>query len=430
MKIKELPALIMAAVLITAIIAGPASAQNPGDTLWTRTYGGTSGDFSYTIQQTADGGYIVTGYLRSLGADGSDIWLLKTDANGDTLWTRTYGGSDNEHGFSVQQTADGGYIIAGNVYSFRTYRDDVILVKTDADGNSEWIRTYGGSENDYGYSVLQTSDGGYIVAGRTNSFGAGSNDFYVVKTRFNGSSQWERTFGGTDSDGAWSMQHAIDGGYVIVGYTFSYGAGNGDVYMVKIDSDGNPMWTRTYGGSDGEKAYSVQQTVDGGYILTGVTGPLQNRDVYLVKTDADGNSLWAQTYGGSGWDFGRSVRPTSDGGYIIAGYGDSYGEGGFDAFVVKTDSDGNSQWIHSYGGAVDDYALSVLQTPDDDFVFAGYTQSFGAGLDDIYLVGFAGGNIPDEIPTLSEWGMLIMGLLLLAVGTVAVVRRRKVIVKV
>lgn len=189
-----------------------ASAQNPGDTLWTRTYGGTSGDFGHSIQQTTDGGYIVTGYLRSLGADGSDIWLLKTDANGDTLWTRTYGGGDNEHGFSVQQTADGGYIIAGNVYSFRTYRDDVILVKTDAYGNSDWIRTYGGSENDYGYSVLQTLDGGYIVAGRTNSFGAGSNDFYVVKTRFNGSTQWERTFGGTIlmAHGQFSRQPTAD----------------------------------------------------------------------------------------------------------------------------------------------------------------------------------------------------------------------------
>lgn len=402
-----------------------ASAQNPGDTLWTRTYGGTSGDFGHSIQQTTDGGYIVTGYLRSLGADGSDIWLLKTDANGDTLWTRKLGGGDNEHGFSVQQTADGGYIIAGNVYSFRTYRDDVILVKTDADGNSEWIRTYGGSENDYAYSVLQTLDGGYIVAGRTNSFGAGSNDFYVVKTRFNGSSQWERTFGGTDSDGAWSIQQATDGGYVIVGYTFSYGAGNGDVYMVKIDSDGNSMWTRTYGGSGGDKAYSVQKTNDGGYILTGVTGPSGNRDVYLVKTDANGNLLWAQTYGGSGWDFGRSVRQTSDGGYIIAGYGDSYGEGAFDAFLVKTDSDGNSLWTHSYGGSVDDYALSVLQTSDDDFVFVGYTQSFGAGLDDVYLVRLAGGTIPDEVPTLSEWGMIILVLILMTFGTIAVIRRRR-----
>lgn len=402
-----------------------ASAQNPGDTLWTRTYGGTSGDFGHSIQQTTDGGYIVTGYLRSLGADGSDIWLLKTDANGDTLWTRKLGGGDNEHGFSVQQTADGGYIIAGNVYSFRTYRDDVILVKTDADGNSEWIRTYGGSENDYGYSVLQTVDGGYIVAGRTNSFGAGSNDFYVVKTRFNGSSQWERTFGGADSDGAWSIQHATDGGYVIVGYTFSYGGGNGDAYMVKIDSDGNTMWTRTYGGNDAEKAYSVQQTADGGYIFTGVKGPTGNRDVYLVKTDANGNLLWDQTYGGSGWDFGRSVRQTSDGGYIIAGYGDSYGEGAFDAFLVKTDSDGNSLWTHSYGGSVDDYALSVLQTSDDDFVFAGYTQSFGAGLDDVYLVRLAGGTIPDEVPTLSEWGMIILVLILMTFGTIAAIRRRR-----
>lgn len=197
--------------------------------------------------------------------------------------------------------------------------------------------------------------------------------------------------------------------------------------MVKIDSDGNTMWTHTYGGSDGEKAYSVQQTADGGYILTGVAGPIGNRDVYLVKTDANGDLLWAQTYGGSGWDFGRSVRQTSDGGYIIAGYGDSYSEGGFDAFLVKTDSDGNSLWTHSYGGSVDDYALSVLQTPDDDFVFAGYTQSFGAGLDDVYLVGLAGGNIPDEVPTLSEWGMIILALLLLASGTVVVIRRRRVV---
>ncbi len=499
------------------VIAGQITTLNvtmdaqPGDILWTRTYGGTSGDFSYSVQQTTDGGYIVTGYLRSLGADSSDVWLLKTDAYGDTLWTRTYGESDNEHGYSVQQTADGGYIIAGHVYSFGTGRDDVYLVKTDADGGADWIKSIGGPENDYGYSVQQTTDGGYIVAGRTNSSGAGSDDVYLVKTRFRGSTQWTRTYGGSDSDGGWAVQQTTDGGYIITGYTFSFGAGNGDVYLVKTDSNGDTLWTRTYGGSESDEAYSVQQTADGGYILTGCTGPLSNRDVYLVKTDGDGNALWTRTYGGSGSDFGRSVVQTADGGYMIAGYSDSFGVGAFDAYLIKTDSDGDTLWTLAYGGSTDDYTLSIQQTADSGYIAAGYTTSFGAGYEDVWLVRVAGGalttgsisgivteaglgapiqdvvvtavgsgvsditdadgeytlphleeglydvllshvdyrdttvtgvmvtagnttelnvvmeELTNNIPTLSEWGMIILALLLLASGTVAVIRRRRVV---
>ncbi len=170
--------------------------QGP-DTLWTKAFGGTNEDYGRSVQETSDGGYIIAGYTKSFGAGSYDVYLIKTDANGDTTWTKTYGGSNIDQGYSVEQTSDGGYIIAGNSKSFGAGLDDVYLIKTDANGDTTWTKTYGGSNIDQGYSVEQTSDGGYIIAGYTKSFGAGSYDVYLIKTDANGDTTWTKTYGGS-----------------------------------------------------------------------------------------------------------------------------------------------------------------------------------------------------------------------------------------
>jgi hypothetical protein len=190
---------------------------------------------------------------------------VKTNSQGDTLWTRTYGGSNWDDANSVQQTADGGYVVAGWTQSFGvgtpTYAN-MYLVKTNSQGDTLWTRTYGGSDYDFAYPVQQTADGGYIVAGFTWSFGAGLCDLYLVKTNSQGYVQWTSTYGGSDYDEARSAQQTADGGYIVAGTTISFGAGGGDFYLVKTDSQGDTLWTRTYGGSSWDEAYSVQQTAD------------------------------------------------------------------------------------------------------------------------------------------------------------------------
>jgi len=383
--------LIFLTVLLAAFCVSTAIAD-PGDTLWTRTYGGSADDEGWSVQQTTDGGYIITGYTDSFGAGHYDVYVVKTDANGDTLWTRTYGGSNYDEAKFVQQTADGGYIVTGFTSSFGAGSMDVYLVKTDADGDTLWTRTYGGSIDDEGWCVQQTADGGYIIAGTTNSFGAGSMDVYVVKTDANGDALWTCTYGGGDWDVGWSVQQTTDGGYIIAGNTMSFGAG-GDVYVVKTDANGDTLWTCTYGGGDWDEGWSVQQTTDGGYIIAGRTESFGagEADVWLVKTDANGDTLWTRIYGGSNYDEGWSVQQTTDGGYIIAGLTDSFGGGSMDVYLVKTDADGGTLWTRTYGGkSGDDMAGSVQQTTDGGYIIAGLTDSFGAGSVDFYLLRIAG----------------------------------------
>ena len=317
---------------------------------------------------------------------------LLAHLRGDTYtpgWNRTYGGTDNDSAYSVVQTSDGGYALAGTTYSFSVGGyDDFWLVKTDAAGNMQWNRTYGGADNDHIYSIVQSSDGGYALAGWTRSFGAGQGDFWLGKTDAAGNMQWNRTYGGASNEGVYSVVQTSDGGYALAGYTNSFGAGGWDFWLVKTNSTGHHQWNRTYGGADYDYAWSIVQTSDGGYTLAGYTrsfGTGQD-DFWLVKTNATGNHEWNQTYGGTDYDTARSVVQTSDGGYVLAGHTNSFGAGGEDFWLVKTDSAGNMVWNRTYGGTGTDRPMSVIQTNDRGYALAGYTESFGAGNLDFWLI--------------------------------------------
>ena len=388
--------LVSSLIILTVAV----SSFSQPDTLWTKTFGGSNTDCGKSVQQTDDGGYIIAGYTSSYGAGADNVYLIKTDAEGYEQWSQTFGGNSVDYSESVHQTSDGGYIVAGYTYSYGAGYYDVYLIKTNAHGNQQWYQTYGGSDWDYGYSVQQTNDGGYIVAGWTSSYGAGYGDVYLIKTDAGGNQQWYQTFGGNGWDYGYSVQQTNDGGYIIAGTTYTFGAGEGDAYLIKTDTEGFQQWSRTYGGGADDWGWSVQQTSDGGYIIAGwtISFGLGNYDVYLVKTDASGNQQWYQTYGGIDWDHSFSIQQTSDGGYIIAGTTDSYGAGETDVYLIKTNTSGIEQWSQSLGGNDDDYGYCVQQTSDSGYVITGYTESYGAGNLDVWLIRLDAEPPPLEAP--------------------------------
>ena len=313
---------------------------------WSQTFGDEDSELGYSVQQTTDGGYIIVGSTSSFGNGQTDVYLIKTDENGNEQWSQTFGGEDSDAGYSVQQTSDGGYIIAGDIGSFGNGFSDVYLIKTDDSGNEQWSQTIGGTNrNDRGTCVLQTTDGGYIITGVKNyvewEWGEFSDD-WLIKTDGNGNQQWNQSFGGYQMN---DIHQTNDGGYIILNTNLyskpSEFSGTFYSNLIKTDINGNEQWSQPYLDSV-FSGKSFQQTSDGGYIIVGsMNFENVSNDVYLMKTDGNGNEQWRQNFGGTENDYGKSVQQTTDGGYIIVGSTSSFGNGQTDVYLFKTDGNGN-----------------------------------------------------------------------------------------
>jgi hypothetical protein len=356
--------------------------------MWSRVYGSRKWDEAFSVAQTRDSGFILAGRTQSYGAGGDDVWLVRTDVAGHLPWHRTFGGTEDDCGHSVALTGDGGFIVTGYTKSYGAGESDVWLIRTDSAGNEVWNRTFGGARSDEGYSVIQTGDGGFVIAGNTWSSGAGQSDAWLIKTDAAGSLLWDKTYGGTDQDESRSVVQTGDGGFIVTGGTRSKGAGGWDVWLLKTDAAGNPVWDTTFGGSDDDWGCSVVQTGDGGFAVAGYTGfhsPAES-DVWLIRVDDGGHLLWHRIFGGTANDRGYSIAQTADGGFIVTGGTMSSGAGESDVWLIKTDAAGDLTWDRVYGGIGNDEGRSVVQTSDGGFAVAGNTWSFGAGFVDAWLI--------------------------------------------
>lgn len=306
---------------------------------WQKSYG--YGDAKgYSLIETNDKGFIIVGEKWISTSKISDVFIVCTDSIGEMLWTKTYGGSDYDYGFSVQQTIDGGFIIAGGTHSYGAGSRDVYLIRTDVNGDTIWTKTYGGDTLDWATSIDLTNDGGFIVAGHTKSFGAGDYDIYLLRTDMNGDTLWTKTYGGADWEYGNSIQTTNDDGFIIAGHTWSFGSGSADFYLIKTGSNGEIIWAKTYGGRYHDAGNSVQECSSGGYMVTGDSRSfgVGKKDVYLVRTDLHGDTLWTKTFGGADDDLGLSGIQTSDGKYAIAGYSYSF-SGHPDFYLVCLDKE-------------------------------------------------------------------------------------------
>ncbi len=394
--------LILTVALTTVTIFAFTASSAPGSMIFSKTFGGAGDEGAFSVIQTSDRGYALAGYTNSTGAGNMDSWLLKTDFSGNQQWNRTFGGTGFDWASSVIQTRDGGYAITGTSNSTPTGDYDFWLVKTDSLGNQQWNKTYGGAHNDYASSVIQTSDGGYVLAGIINSFGdvgyafsgfrdvfiVGNADVGLIKTDSSGNQLWNKTFGGSNDDGAFSLIQTSDGGFALVGNTYSFSGGNNtDFWFIKTDSSGNEMWNKTFGGPKDEFGYYITQTSDEGYALTGITNSsgYGYEDVWLIKTNASGEIVWNKTYGGTRNDEAYFVMQTKDG-YVLAGSTFAFGAGLWDAWLIKTDSHGNFLWKQTYGGTGDDQATSMVVASDGGFVLSGCTNNNRVGGWDAWLI--------------------------------------------
>lgn len=366
--------------------------RNPNPEIQGRTYGGTRNEFFSGILKSSGEGYMIGGTTASFGSGGRDFYLLNVNIEGNEIWSKTYGGSRDEYLRSFIKCNDDGYLMIGYTNSFGSGGDDIYLIKTDPFGNELWAKTYGGSGKEWGNSVIETSDGGFILCGTLKPTINGNSLVLIIKIDNGGSEIWRTTYDGLGINISSWISQTSDGGYIISGNTDVIGGG--DIYILKIDSIGKQEWLKNYGGDNAEYAHGLIQLEDGGFMLAGVTLSFGagGWDGYLLRTDKSGNELWSRTFGGSGEKGGIeeealvSILPTLNGNYLLTGTTNSYGSGGNDLYFIKIDSSGNELWSKTYGGTANDFGFEAIQLQNGQFMISGFTRSFGSGGYDIYVV--------------------------------------------
>lgn len=372
--------------LALSIVIGTAAHAAGG---FEQTCGGPETDRGVFVNPTRDGGYIVVGVTESFGAGKEDVYLVRTDAAGEVLWSRTFGGPDDDFGWSVVEVADG-FVLAGSTSSFGNGSFDFYLVKTDRGGEAEWSRTFGGEGSDRCWALARTTRGGFVLAGETTSSGEGEQDCYLVETDSLGTMLWSRSYGGAKSDRCFAVAPAADGGYMLAGQTYSEGAGDRDAYVLKTAADGELEWSRTFGGEASDVGHSITRTRDGDFVVTGYTTSFATGgdDPYLIRIDAHGETRWTRVLPLEGVAHTLTGDEAADGGFYLVGLFENPFAGVTAALLVRTDDEGHLSWRRDIlpTRIGETFGYSVRATADGGCVFTGHTTVGSAGDRDLLLV--------------------------------------------
>lgn len=399
--------------------------------VYQKTYGNNGNDRGFAVANTIDGGYVFIGYSSSYGGGDFDVVLNKLDSDATLEWSKSYGGSGNDYAFKIVQCIDGGFAIVGMTQSFGSGGYDALLLKTDDNGTMQFMKTYGGVSDDRFLNIRQTADSGFILAGSTTNFGFGNWDMLYVKTDANGDTLWTKVIGSAAYDQGTDAIETNNSEFVFLGRTLSWGAGSSDVFLAKATASGDTLWSKTYGGTGWEEALRIKQTFDNGFVFTGATNGFTNGgyQTYLNKVDSDGNLMWSKAYGGDYTETSYDVVQLPDSGYAMVGTTESYGSnhlriaatsghanpfnagGGNEVmgndntnvFLVRVDVNGDTLWSYAYGGNLQDEGFSLLNTADKGFLLATYSLSFTTDTNDFYLIktdsnGFSGCNETQSNP--------------------------------
>ena len=358
---------------------------------WQRTVGTSGSEAARAVVANPDGSFVAAGGIVPAASGDQQILLVKVDSAGELVWQREFGGSETDFGQTLTRAPDGGYVIGGSTYSFGVANSDVYLIKTDADGNLEWQKTYGGDKWETVYGIVPTSDGGFAAAGWTSSYDApGGSDAFFIKTDVLGNLLWRKQFGGNDHDATYSVAETADGGFILTGETESFGAGSFDLFMVKTNANGEMVWQKAFGGTGFDRGRDVIATPSGyvaaGWIgSSGVSNHHGEYDVYVLKVNLDGQLLWQYCYGGAGYDGCEAIAATPDGGFAAAGHLQSTTTGVTTGYLLKINESGSLLWQRTYGNS-SEAVEAVASAPDGGLIVAGCHLSEATGDLDVFLV--------------------------------------------
>jgi len=363
-RLLVVPLLGAVALVVVLLLARGSSL------VWERRYGGSRYDCGRCIVGTDDGGFMIAGYTRSFGAGGFDVYLLRIDSAGNKLWEKTYGDGDNQEASGIVPSGDGGFVVAGWTQPADGAEMALYLIRVDEDGDALWERRYEGNTSYWAGCIVESGDGGFMVGGYTGP--PGGSDVYLLKIDGNGNKVWEKTYGGAGDDTAHCIIQSGDGGFVVGGISTSFGRdGSKDAYLLRIDSEGNKLWEKAYGGGGWDEALGVAVAEEGEFVVAGMTKSFGNESshVYIFRVNDAGEKIWERVYGSSGPKETTCIVK-SDGGFVLAGVGGRITRGG-DAYILGIDGAGKKLWQRTRGGPSFDWIYSIVRCDDGGFAIVG-----------------------------------------------------------
>jgi len=346
---------------------------------WQKIYGGKEDDIAYDIVALENGDSAVVGTCKSYGAQRTDICVTRMSAKGEMRWRLWLGGKKKEEGKAISRAADGSILIVGNSKSFsKNYDYDLYVAKVSLKGKLVWEKNLGGQRDEFAGGIAGTDDGGALIVGESESFGEGDKNIYIAKLDKSGKVLFERTIGGSREDSAQALTRTRDGKFVMVGYREVETSGDTDFFVMKLDQNGKKIWARTYGEEEADTLLGVTPTVDNGIVAVGKTRSYgsEQTDLTVMKFDAKGKLIWHKVYGFKYYEYGNAVATTRDGGFVLVGGTNTLGKGNHSVYILALDKEGELIWSHVYGEERKDVAHGVARMDDGSIVVVGETNSF------------------------------------------------------